>query len=58
GVSPEQSIAAAIIIRVATLWLGVGLGAVALFKVSAMLGGEITLGDKSDDSETSSDEGT
>jgi uncharacterized protein (TIRG00374 family) len=46
GVSPEQSIAAAIIIRVATLWLGVGLGAVALFKVSALLGGDIQLGSR------------
>ncbi|MDG1478846.1 MAG: lysylphosphatidylglycerol synthase transmembrane domain-containing protein [Myxococcota bacterium] len=58
GVTPEQSIAAAIIIRVATLWLGVGLGAFALFKISALLGGEIQLGETSDSSAESSKEET
>ena len=43
GVTPEQATAAAIIIRVATLWFGVGLGAVALFRVSSLLGGDIQL---------------
>ena len=36
--------AATIIIRICTLWIGVAIGAVALFKVSNMLGGNITLG--------------
>ena len=51
GVSPEQATASAIITRVATLWFGVGLGAIALFKVSSMLGGDIQL------SQTESTEG-
>lgn len=36
--------AATIIIRICTLWIGVAIGAVALFKVSSMLGGNIDLG--------------
>jgi uncharacterized protein (TIRG00374 family) len=36
--------AATIIIRICTLWIGVAIGAVALFKVSSMLGGNISLG--------------
>ena len=40
----QRSTAAAIIIRVATLWFGVGLGAIALFRVSSLLGGDIQLG--------------
>lgn len=55
GVSPEQATAAAIIIRVATLWFGVGLGAIALFRVSTLLGGAIQL--SGDQADTGSDEG-
>jgi glycosyltransferase 2 family protein len=40
--------AATIIIRICTLWIGVAIGAVALFKVSSMLGGNIALGDETD----------
>lgn len=41
---PEAAaVAAAMLIRLATLWLGVGLGAAALFRVSSMLDGELTL---------------
>lgn len=36
----SQAITAAFLVRLATLWLGVGLGALALFRVSAMLGEE------------------
>ncbi len=43
AVTVDQAAAAAIIIRVATLWFGVGLGALALFRVSSMLGGSISL---------------
>ena len=43
GVTPEQATAAAIIVRVATLWFGVGLGAFALFRVSSLLGDNIQL---------------
>ena len=39
GVSQPVSVAAAILIRICTLWIGVAIGAFALFKVSAMLGG-------------------
>jgi len=38
------AVPAALITRVVTLWMGVGLGAIALFRVSALLGGEIELG--------------
>ncbi|MFT4978267.1 MAG: hypothetical protein ACI8S6_004175 [Myxococcota bacterium] len=38
-----QAVAAALIIRTATLWLGVLLGAGALLRISALLGGEIDL---------------
>lgn len=38
-----QALAAALIIRAATLWLGVLLGAVALLRISALLGGNISL---------------
>lgn len=43
-VDPNLAVAASLLIRVATLWLGVGLGAIALFRVSALLGGNIQLG--------------
>jgi uncharacterized protein (TIRG00374 family) len=41
-----QAVAAALIIRVATLWLGVLLGAIALFRVSSLLGGQIELNEE------------
>ena len=34
-----EAVAAMLLVRIATLWLGVGLGAIALFKVSSSLGG-------------------
>jgi uncharacterized membrane protein YbhN (UPF0104 family) len=40
------AVPAALITRVVTLWMGVGLGAIALFRVSALLGGEIELGNE------------
>lgn len=40
------AVAASLLIRIATLWLGVGLGALALFRVSSLLGGNIQLGAK------------
>lgn len=43
GTTEPQAVAAALIIRAATLWLGVGMGAVALVRISAMLGGQIDL---------------
>jgi hypothetical protein len=46
GVSEAEGVATALLIRVATLWFGVGLGALALFKVSFMLGGTISLDEK------------
>jgi len=39
GITQPVSVAAAILIRVCTLWIGVAMGAVALLRVSAMLGG-------------------
>ena len=39
----SQAFTAAFLVRIATLWLGVGLGAIALFKVSNMLGGRVDL---------------
>lgn len=39
GMTQPMSVAAAILIRICTLWIGVAIGAVALFKVSNMLGG-------------------
>ena len=38
-----QAVAAALLIRGSTLWFGVGLGAIALFRVSTMLGGRLDL---------------
>jgi len=39
GISQPVSVAAAILIRICTLWIGVAMGAFALLRVSAMLGG-------------------
>lgn len=46
GCSEADAVASALIIRVATLWLGVGMGAAALFRVATMLGGELDLGER------------
>ena len=35
--------ASAFLVRVATLWIGVAIGALALLKVSAMLGGSLEI---------------
>jgi len=43
GMSNEVAVAASLLVRVATLWFGVGIGAAALFRLSAMLGGDIDL---------------
>jgi len=43
GLDHASAVAAAMIIRVATLWFGVLLGAGALFKLSSMLGGKLDL---------------
>lgn len=43
GINEAQAVTSAMLIRVATLWLGVGLGAVALFRVSSLLGGALDL---------------
>ena len=43
GTTEAQALAASLIIRVATLWLGVALGTGALFRLSGMLGGDIDL---------------
>lgn len=43
GLEQGVSVAAALLIRVATLWFGVLLGAVALFRVSSLLGGQLDL---------------
>lgn len=43
GASQSDAVASALIARVVTLWLGVGIGAVALVQVSRMLGGHIDL---------------
>lgn len=43
GLSEASAVTSAMLIRVATLWLGVGIGAVALFRVSALLGGSVDL---------------
>ena len=39
GITQPVSVAAAILIRICTLWIGVAMGAFALLRVSAMLGG-------------------
>ncbi len=43
GLNEAQAVTSAMLIRLATLWLGVGIGAVALFRVSTMLGGSVDL---------------
>lgn len=43
GIGEPAAVAASLLIRVATLWLGVFLGAIALFRVSALLGGQLDL---------------
>ena len=43
GISQPAAVTASLLIRVATLWFGVLLGAVALFRVSALLGGALDL---------------
>ena len=45
NVVESQAVAAAFLVRIATMWFGVGLGSLALFKVSQMLGGRINLDD-------------
>jgi uncharacterized protein (TIRG00374 family) len=49
GAPQGLAVASALIARVVTLWLGVGVGAVALVRVSRMLGGAIDLDDRADD---------
>ncbi len=39
GITQPVSVAAAILIRICTLWIGVAIGAAALFRVSSILGG-------------------
>ena len=43
GCAEGLSTASAFLCRVATLWIGVALGALALFKVSEMLGGDLEI---------------
>ncbi len=43
GINEAQAVTSAMLIRLATLWLGVGIGAIALFRVSALLGGSVDL---------------
>lgn len=43
GIGQPAAVASSLLIRVATLWFGVLMGAVALFRVSAMLGGTLDL---------------
>lgn len=49
GLSDGNAVAAALLIRTATLWLGVFIGAVALFQVSKLLGGDLDLDDAGDE---------
>jgi len=49
GAPQSLAVASALITRVVTLWFGVGVGAVALLRVSRMLGGAIDLDDRADD---------
>lgn len=43
GMSHAQAVTAALLVRVATLWFGVALGAIALFRVADLLGGPVDL---------------
>jgi uncharacterized protein (TIRG00374 family) len=45
GVTEPVGIAAALLVRICTLWIGVAIGAFALVRVSHMLGGNIALDD-------------
>lgn len=49
GLTEAEAAAASLLTRLATLWLGVGLGALALIKVSSMLGGKIDLQNAQDE---------
>lgn len=49
GLEQGVSVAAALLTRTATLWFGVLLGAMALFKVSAMLGGDLVISEEGAD---------
>ncbi len=51
GVPESIAVGGALIARTVTLWLGVGIGAVCLFRVSAMLGGSIQLDEPGPDGE-------
>ena len=44
-ITGAQALASAIIIRLATLWIGVALGAVALFRLAALLDDDLNLSD-------------
>ena len=48
GITVEQAMLASILTRIATMWFGVALGALALLKLSSILGGPIEI-EKSDD---------
>lgn len=52
GISQPAAVTASLLIRVATLWFGVLLGAVALFRVSALLGGSLDLDRAASDDDT------
>ncbi len=43
GLDHATSVAAALLIRLATLWFGVAIGALALIRVSALVGGDLDL---------------
>jgi uncharacterized protein (TIRG00374 family) len=43
GLDHATAVAAALLIRLATLWFGVGIGAVALLRVSSLVGGDLDL---------------
>jgi len=49
GITQPVSVAAAILVRICTLWIGVAIGAVALLKVSSMLGGISLAAEKSEE---------
>ena len=46
GITTEQAMLASILTRIATMWFGVALGAIALIKLSSMLGGRIEIDKK------------
>ena len=49
NITQSQAVTATILTRIATLWLGVGIGALALLKVSNLLGKDISLQQREDD---------